>query len=450
VVVPGCQDVLAFLHTGDNQGPPTADEVRAGHAELRNRYPDAEVRASTLCAFAGALERSGATHDLPVVSAEIGDPWLFGAGSDPVKVAGLRRALRARTSTTGAVRAAVDDRLLLVAEHTWGLDQKVALPEEHPWDAAALATLRASEAGRRFEASWDEQRSYVDEALDLLSAARDPRAEPDGDGWEPLSPGEEFASPHWRMVLGDDGALVVLEGVGSGRTLADEDHPLGRLAHQRFDETTYDAFYAQLTPSPDDGWWARRDNTKPGIATAGAVAAWSQPRLVSARSRRSLDGGFEVVADLELASLDGLRCRWTFDGAGRRVTVVWCWADKAPTRLPEAWWCSFVPAVAQPQRWELDKLGQRISPLDVVRRGGRALHAVGEGCWYDGADGPMVLRTPDAPLVAPGAPRLLDADPPVPDLAGGMHVLLHNNCWGTNFPMWWEGPARFRFSLELA
>ena len=97
-----------------------------------------------------------------------------------------------------------------------------------------------------------------------------------------------------------------------------------------------------------------------------------------------------------------------------------------------------------------DVLGQPVSPLDVVRRGGRALHAVGEGMAYDGPDGRLEIATPDAPLVAPGEPRLLDADPPVPDLAGGLHVLLHDNCWGTNFPMWWEGPARFAFTIRSA
>ncbi len=128
--------------------------------------------------------------------------------------------------------------------------------------------------------------------------------------------------------------------------------------------------------------------------------------------------------------------------------VVW-WTAREATRLPVAMWCSFVPIVAEPERWELDKLGQRVSPLDVVRRGGRSLHAVGEGMHYDGPDGRLTIATPDAPLVAPGAPNLLDADPPLPDLAGGFHVLLHDNCWGTNFPMWNEGPASFGFTLRI-
>ena len=127
---------------------------------------------------------------------------------------------------------------------------------------------------------------------------------------------------------------------------------------------------------------------------------------------------------------------------------VW-WPSKPASRLPEAMWCSFVPMVAEPRRWTVDKLGQAVSPLDVVRHGGRSLHAVGEGMTYEGPDGDLRIGTLDAPLVAPGAPGLLDADPPLPDLAGGFHVLLLDNCWGTNFPMWIEGPARFRFGLRL-
>ena len=31
---------------------------------------------------------------------------------------------------------------------------------------------------------------------------------------------------------------------------------------------------------------------------------------------------------------------------------------------------------------------------------------------------------------------------------GAMHVNLYNNVWGTNFPMWYEEDARFRFVLS--
>ena len=183
------------------------------------------------------------------------------------------------------------------------------------------------------------------------------------------------------------------------------------------------------------------------------VGAWT-PALVGAWQR---DVGTEVLARVAFTgvAVDRLGAppeawlRWA-PGEDHGLDLALAWAAKPANRLPEALWCSFVPTVAEPERWRLDKLGQLVSPLDVVRRGGRALHAVGEGMAYDGPDGQLRIDTHDAPLVAPGERRLLDADPPLPDLAGGLHVLLHDNCWGTNFPMWWEGPARFDFTIRTA
>ena len=55
----------------------------------------------------------------------------------------------------------------------------------------------------------------------------------------------------------------------------------------------------------------------------------------------------------------------------------------------------------------------------------------------------------DAPLVAPGAPALLDFHNRLPDMRGGIHFNLYNNVWGTNFRMWFEENAQFRFKLSF-
>ncbi|MEZ5177091.1 MAG: DUF5054 domain-containing protein [Acidimicrobiales bacterium] len=464
VVVPGCPDALAFLHAGDNLGPPSAVDVVAAHAELARRYPGAEVRGSTLDAFARALAASGAVAGLPVVTAEVGDPWVFGAGSDPSKVAVYRDLLRARRSAPPAAQAEADRSLLLVPEHTWGLDQKEALPDAVRWDRAGLAELRATAAGRRFESSWVEQRAYVDEAARALG--RPTVAErgaavatgvaawaADAPGRSPVGAGSALDVGGWRLALGPAGEAVGLVAP-DGSAPADADHPMGLLRYQSFDEADYERFYAGLSPTPEDEWWARWDNTKPGIDAAGAVSDWFVPTFVGAWQRAAGDEvlarvRFEGVAAERLGAPPEAWLRWG-PGVDGALDLVVAWADKPANRLPEALWCSFVPVVAEPERWRFDVLGQPVSPLDVVRRGGRALHAVGEGMAYDGPDGRLEIATPDAPLVAPGEPRLLDADPPVPDLAGGLHVLLHDNCWGTNFPMWWEGPARFAFTIRSA
>lgn len=456
VVVPGCDHALVFLHTADNLGPPSVDDVVDVHRAVAERHPGAEVRGSTLSAFADALAASGAAAALPVVTAEIGDPWLFGAGSDPQKVRRYRSALRARRSSAGAsldveVGRDIDEDLLLVAEHTWGLDEKVTLPDPVPWDRSSLGALRSSPAGQRFEASWAEQRAYADAALVRLSDAGvdvEPvatdavPADPAAAGWSPVA-------PDTLVDLGGGWHLTVDHATGDVVT-ADGAHRLGAITYQSYDAADYERFYAQLTPTPEDEWWARRDNTKPGIDADGAVSArWPlsvEGAWTDGQGRLLVAGRFDALPSDLLGAPARVTTIWSVAGSTLGAEVAW-W-DKPANRLPEATWVSFVPTVAEPQRWTLDKLGQAVSPLDVVRRGGRSLHAVGEGMAYDGPDSSWRIRTLDAPLVAPGAPNLLDADPALPDLAGGFHVLLHDNLWGTNFPMWNEGVAAFRFEIS--
>ena len=123
--------------------------------------------------------------------------------------------------------------------------------------------------------------------------------------------------------------------------------------------------------------------------------------------------------------------------------------DQTASRIPQASWCSFQPMTVEPNAWRIEKLGQWISPLEVIARGNRTLHATGRGVKYEASDGTMLLETFDAPLVAPGAPALLRFQDQQPRLEGGMHFNLHNNVWGTNFPAWYEGASRFRFVLRI-
>jgi hypothetical protein len=97
----------------------------------------------------------------------------------------------------------------------------------------------------------------------------------------------------------------------------------------------------------------------------------------------------------------------------------------------------------------MEKMGQSISPLDVVHNGNRKLHAVGRGVFYSDDKNELAIETLDAPLVAPGAPSLLIFDNEQPAVEKGMHFNLYNNVWGTNFPLWYEEDARFRFALRF-
>ena len=132
-----------------------------------------------------------------------------------------------------------------------------------------------------------------------------------------------------------------------------------------------------------------------------------------------------------------------------QIEIIFSWFDKPACRLPEAFWLSFVPRTRKPDGWMFEKMGQRVSPTEVISRGARTLHAVDQAVHYHDGERAFSLTTLDAPLVAPGQRALLNFHNQSPDMRGGVHVNLYNNIWGTNFPMWFEEDAVFRFRLRL-
>jgi hypothetical protein len=117
--------------------------------------------------------------------------------------------------------------------------------------------------------------------------------------------------------------------------------------------------------------------------------------------------------------------------------------------MPEALWFSFLPCLAEKTDWRIEKLGQEISPVEVVPFGNRHLHASGKYVIWLNQINRLKIISLDAPLVAPGKPSLLDFNNELPQIGDGMHFNLLNNLWGTNFPMWFEEDCRFRFDLSL-
>ena len=82
----GIEDALAFAHTADNIGP--ADRCRRRKSSLRGSAISTPPPASA----AATLEDYGVLlwarrETLPVVDQEIGNSWIHGVASDPVKTA---------------------------------------------------------------------------------------------------------------------------------------------------------------------------------------------------------------------------------------------------------------------------------------------------------------------------------------------------------------------------
>jgi hypothetical protein len=168
--VPGLSTGLTFLHTNDNMGPPPEREIRANEEWLKCRFGVSKVSAGTLDEFAQLLRPH--RDALPFFDREIGDSWIHGIASDPRKTSdycAMRREVALRTEAyleqPLSRIAGWLEPLLLVPEHTWGLDVKAWFGEHRMLSSAELQVLQRSRRVRHLEASWDEQRRYVETAM---------------------------------------------------------------------------------------------------------------------------------------------------------------------------------------------------------------------------------------------------------------------------------------------
>ena len=494
--IEGLDHALGFAHTEDNLGPQSRLDVIQALDRFRSRFPDYEVRASTLDEFAAHLE--GFSDRLPVIAEEIGDTWIHGTGSDPLKTAGFRALQRLRARWAAEGRDAADPQcfhrfgreLLAVAEHTWGMDVKTHLADYRNYGREEFARARAidtvfedapqelafadgfrshgqPQSYRKIEASWREQRAYLHRAVAALkdpSLAAEARKALHACSPVRLSGGEGALGPwlervqeleHFNVRFSPvNGSVISLVDTRSGMEWARKGRPLALFRYQSFSSADYDRFLREFVVNLDDPEihsWAAPDFGRLGLMPAHCASAFHAPRLVSAsrdRERFHFDLRLPQRPRERYGAPALLRVTYTFPVREPLIDVELSWLDKPASRLPEAAWLSFIPQGGA-DGWEIHKMGLWISPLDVVSRGNRNMHGIGEGVRLTRGSARLIIESDDAHLVSPGAPRLLRFDDTLPRLEGGMHFCLHNNLFGTNFPLWYDDDARFRFRLRF-
>ena len=121
---------LEFYHAHDNAAPPTPEELDELFRKLSEKYPNAHIEAGTLDDFAKSA--LSIQDSFPVITEELGDTWIHGAGTDPLKVSWFRRLLSLKDKWIAEGRLTEDsqeyqnmmENLLLIVEHTWGMDVK--------------------------------------------------------------------------------------------------------------------------------------------------------------------------------------------------------------------------------------------------------------------------------------------------------------------------------------
>ena len=306
------------------------------------------------------------------------------------------------------------------------------------------------------ELSWAEQRRYVQTAAESLpepyhTAAAAEMQQFAADRWTPVADERTdertFTRAGWHIRIGSDGAICALEK--DGKVYADGAHPLATFSYDAYSGAEVWAFeQAYLKPSfirdrIAQGYpnWATDDFGKENLENeVSSHTAWAPTHA----DVHAFD--HEIVVHMQppvdLVTKHGVPAQLILRICPTETEFYmdFQWFDKPANRAPEALWLRF--ACTTPLQF-ISKLGVQIDPRTVRRGGNRGMHGTDGVLTF----GNCTLETLDAPLVSVSGKHIYEFPCPVPD-GRDVYFNLFNNQWGTNFPMWNEGAARFRFCLR--
>ena len=248
VILPGLAHAMVFAWRGDNAGPPdNVGEIEGDFKTIRGTFPGAAVFSSTFDNFTSHFVGVPALlAQLPVVTAEMGDTWMHGAASEPIRCAFFKRASNLLSQCVDAGKCVQGDAtianftrfLIKCGEHTWGKDIKGFLHDTTHWTNAELQAQLAAKAPNFVDvvASWQEQRDWCAghaiEALqigghalagpvaatlaDLFPSPSQP--DPVALGFAPFAPGAVYqGSAAWALAFdGVTGAVALLQDKRQG------------------------------------------------------------------------------------------------------------------------------------------------------------------------------------------------------------------------------------------
>ncbi len=438
-----------FAHTGDNLGPTSAQEVIEVYEKLHNQYPTAEIVAADLNDLALAVREI--ENDLPVLTNEFGDTWIHGVGTDPKKLSIYRSLLRLADEVDEATRRKMYEQLLMVAEHTWGVDIKIWLADSEHFSREALQKCRNLPNFKLCEESWEEQRDYVYSALYSIT---DPEIRTKAQALSKEYKAEIPDFTSYQEVKGEislNGTDIKWDNEGiyylsrNGKSVASKEHKIGVFRYDVYGDTHIKEFFRGRygKPALHYEWWAMEDFMKPGLDKTICDNYFTVGNIKNAFS----DGeNLFLIYSNDKTAMEKYGCpenlvlKVTPTQNGCNFDLIW--KNKPASRIPEALWLSF--DLVKPVTG-ITKLGEVIKPQEVISKGNRELHATEGNIYF----GDVVLNTVDAPLIAVEKPVIYGFYNQLPDTKKGIWVNLFNNQWGTNFPQWYDEDARFRFELEF-
>ncbi|EJN06230.1 DUF5054 domain-containing protein [Phyllobacterium sp. YR531] len=449
----GLIDGLSFAHTNDNIGPQSVSQTAEAYRSIHKQHPKAIIQASTLDDYGTLLW--DIKDNFPIVEMELGDSWIHGSAADPIKTSRFLRLQSiyddmARDGLT-TQRLTFGRKLAMVAEHTCGVDIKSYLRDETAWSKPDFETARKDDF--RFvytEASWAEQRAYLDDALTelngkdrtaadkALTALSTPKIETSTGKHSTL----EFDG--WHMEIAPDTGDIITVTDPGGVVLSGRSGSLIAYRYESYDADDINRHMDTYLTHREE--WAILDHDKPGLARSGA--ALSKVFLPILKSIGS--SGVVMTMPDEAVEMYGAPAQVSLQFSICEGSLNFCLSlhGKSANRMPEASFLSITPEGSG--QWELLKMGLWHKSENFAQGGGAQLQAVSAVRSHLASNLSLVIEPLDTPLVAPQSWDFMTFCKTLPDFKDGIRFNIHNNKWGTNFPMWWEGDFSAHFKLKLS
>lgn len=455
-------DVLYFDHTLDNHGASGKDAIIERIAEIQAEYPDYEIVAGTLDDYAQQIWE--VRDKLPVLTSEIGDSWIHGSAADPYKSAALRTliALKNKWLADGTLTHESDeykclaDNILCLAEHTGGMDVKVALNEYENYLKADFEKARKENpAYERIQRSWAEQREYIVKACEKMSEEHRKETESElsklrpETAFEPLDDqaqtGKVYTCGKNEISVNSYGGIKSLKLNGKN-VVSDSEQPC--ITFDSYGKTDFDFWFAHYIRNIEETKaWAYADFGKPGIdALADKYMQGRFNYTLKNLTGNISDNRVSLLAELtvdekitaQLGAPAVLQIKYTLSEKNLEVEILW--NGKPASRLPE---CIMFHLYPDCKELTFTKLGGKVNPFDIAENAGRNLSAV-ENVFAD----TVKITNFHSPLAFAGKGNILHYDNVYPDLKDGMGFILCDNVWGTNFPLWYSDNAYFKYDIR--
>jgi len=269
------------------------------------------------------------------------------------------------------------ENLLMVCEHTWGLDYKKHLFDFKNWEKedfkkarkenhvteamfternAALLHAIYEEKGVDhlestydwYESSYEEQRAYLREAVRLLpeefreearqALAWGPAAEVETwEEGETVHPFEIISIQDWKAAFDGSGSVVYLEKEG---TVWIQSGCFGRFSYETYGaKDTISEYYEYNHGFKENMAWSEADFSKPGLETVEGLSNRNYSFGVRDMIRSDYEVRICLAGNPKAVSEYGCPERaWITYTFGEEILCDLLWENKDANKMPEALW----------------------------------------------------------------------------------------------------------------